>query len=87
MIQILNEQTHLGNLVFDPNQSERKIMIPIIAPPTDGPASFKVQLTEVRGTGQLDGQTTTEVMMEAAESKRRRITCGIIQNVSSHHVR
>jgi len=58
-----------GNLVFDPNQSARKIVIPIIAHPSDGLATFSVQLTEVRGTGKLSGCTTTNVALEPVARK------------------
>ena len=55
--------------MFDAGQSERKILIPILAPPVEGSARFEVELTDVRGVGKLSKNVKTEVTLEAFESK------------------
>nr|XP_039274738.1 uncharacterized protein LOC120348632 isoform X3 [Styela clava] len=53
-----------GNVVLDPGVMSKDIVVPIICPPTDDPASFYIRLTDVMGMGKLGETKSTEVTME-----------------------
>ncbi|XP_077973499.1 uncharacterized protein LOC120348632 isoform X2 [Styela clava] len=58
-----------GNVVLDPGVMSKDIVVPIICPPTDDPASFYIRLTDVMGMGKLGETKSTEVTMEPMQSK------------------
>ena len=55
-------------MVFDPYETKKKILIPVLKLSEEEPITFTVTLSHVRGIGKLGSSNSTEVILEPLES-------------------
>lgn len=54
--------------MLNPGEAFKEIVVPVLHPPTEEPATFFICLTDVKGPGKLGDTKATEVTLEPMPS-------------------